>query len=174
MKRSILLLSFATSTLIAQATSLYTNESEPLENVAAYGDFGISFKLNADINVTELNFFAHSLGGGDTPYVQLWNDDEDTLLASATWSAGDLEAGWNAHKLKKAITLKRGVTYQIQSSAYWVPTYIKREFLFNEVVESSKFYQNDGWTDWSAPTTPSSGSLMKDPAAMVNLTFEAE
>jgi hypothetical protein len=174
MKLPLILTALLASCTITFGESFYTTEAQALEEVAAYGDFGMSFKLNQDVSVTELSFFAQSLGGGDTPYVQLWDDDNNTLLASVSWSSGETEAGWNAKKLEAPIELKRGVNYQIQGSAYWVPTYIKREFLFNEVVESTKFYQDMGWTDWTPPSAPSSGSLLKEPAAMVNFSFETK
>jgi hypothetical protein len=173
MKRTRLLTSILFSTLsFVCGETLYTTTNTG-ENIAAYGDYGISFKLNSDITVSELSFFALNLGGGDTPYVQLWNDDSDTLLADVKWDAGQSEAGWNSKKLQSPVTLKRGVTYQIQSSAYWVPTHTKSDFGFSEVVESTTFHQTEGWVDWTAPTAPSKGKLQKEPAALVNLTYES-
>lgn len=105
--------------------------------------------------------------------MQLWNDDTDSLLGSVSWAAGEATNGWNTKALGSSVILETGTTYQLQASAYWVPTYDAGDFTFDTVVASSDFYQDGGWAGWDAPASPSSGTPANNPAAMANFTFNA-
>jgi len=171
MKRPLSLAVLLSATVASASADRFYTTSGTNTNLAAYGDFGISFTLNTNISVTDLSFFGESLGGGDTPYVQLWNDDTDTLLGAVSWGAGEATNGWNTKALGTSIILETGTTYQLQSTAYWVPTYDAGDFNFDTVVASTDFYQTGGWAGWGAPASPSAGTPANNPAAMANFTF---
>jgi hypothetical protein len=153
------------------ADTFYSN-TNATANVPAYGDFGISFQVAEPISVAELSFFGQSLGGGDTPYVQLWNDDSNTLLAAVDWSAGAAGAGWNTMALASAIQLNTGTIYQIQASAYWAPTSDNNtDFGFDDTITATGFYHDAGWSNWTPLGGPSSTTTTGQYAQLANFNF---
>ncbi len=159
----------AASSIVAAQSALY-RVPEAETKKAGYGDVGISFTVKSAITVTELSFFGVSLGGGDTPYVQLWNDDTDTLLGQIIFATGEAKSGVNSKPLAEPVTLKPGVTYQLQSSAYWVPVPEKTAFNYDPVIVSPIFHKTGGWSGWAPPEAPSAGETAEC-AAVANLTF---
>jgi len=141
--------------------------------LAAYGDVAVSFQVNTAVSVTDLMFFGASLGGGDTPWVQLWNDDTDTQLGIVNWSAGEASAGWNSKALATAVDLTPGVTYQIQTVAYWVPQYTDdSSFTYGSAIDASSvtFKHDSGWGGWGVLGAPTSANSSAAPAA-ANLNY---
>jgi hypothetical protein len=170
MKTLLAISAFCSIGTAAFAQSFYTVAGTHTDN-GAYGDIGINFTVNSSVDVTSLSFFGASLGGGDTPYVQLWNVDTSSIIASVTWDAGAAGAGWNTISLASDVTLTTGTNYQLQASAYWAPVYDSTSsFTYDSVVASTTYSKTGGWTDWTAPAFASSGATTEY-AAIANLTF---
>jgi hypothetical protein len=156
----------------ARADLIYV-EGGSSANLAAYGDSAIVFQVNTDVTVTELKFFGLSMGGGDTPWVQLWNDDTDTSLGIVNWAAGEAGAGWNTKALATAVDLNPGVTYQLQTVAYWVPQYTDDSgFTYGSAIDASSvtFKHDSGWGGWGVLGAPTSANSSAAPAA-ANLNY---
>jgi len=171
---SLLAVSGFLASLTAHADLMFV-ESGATNDLAAYGDIGMTFQVNTAISVTELGYFGLSLSGGDTPYVQLWNDDSDTQLGVVNWAGGEAGAGWNYKLLSSAILLTPGVNYQIQGVGYWVRRY-DDDALFTyapEIDNSSVTFKHDGgWGGWGVLPAPSASTIATAPTA-VNFNFTA-
>lgn len=155
----------------SQAAIMYVEGGTPID-LAAYGQAAISFQVNTSITVTELSFYGFALGGGDTPYVQLWNDTTDTSLGLVSWTAGEAAAGWNSKVLSSSVTLNPGTTYQIQGSAWWVHTYANDSaFTYSPEFTSIQFLNTPGFGGWAPPGSPTTGAGAA--ASVVNLTYTA-
>ena len=168
-------LTWVAATCAAGGASLFYTESGASENSSGYGDVGFSFAVTTSVSVTELSFFGISMGGGDTPNVQLWNDDTDTLLGAVSWAAGAAVAGWNSMALSSPVTLVSGVNYQVQGSAYWAPIYgDNASFTYGSEIDAASvtLYHNAVWSDWTPLSAPSSTAIADSTApAFVNFTF---
>ncbi|WFB36875.1 DUF4082 domain-containing protein [Kiritimatiellota bacterium B12222] len=158
---------------IASAENMYTVTGTST-SAAAYGDAAITFQVTTAIEVTELSFFGESMGGGDTPWVQLWNVDTVDNLASVSWDAGAATAGWNDKALPTAVTLTPGVTYQLQSHAYWIPRYTNSSaFTFASEITGTSFQHDRTWYNWAPLNAPASSAttITENLPAMMNLSY---
>ncbi len=156
----------------ARADLMYAEGGTPTA-LAAYGDIGITFQVNTAISVTDLGFFGMSMGGGDTPWVQLWNDDTDTQLGVVNFSAGEAGSGWNDKALAAPIILMPGVNYQVQTTAYWVNEYPDdSSFTYGSAINASSvaFYNDAGFSGWGVNAAPSTTDAGAAPA-MARLTY---
>lgn len=170
-------LTWLAATCAASGASVFYVEGGTSVDNAGYGDVGFSFKVTTSVSVTELSFFGQSLGGGDTPHVQLWNDDTNALLGSVSWSGGGAGAGWNSITLLTPVVLVSGVTYQVQGNAYWTPIYTNTDsFTYGSEIDESSvtLYHNGGWGGWTPLAAPSSTPIAGSSApAFVNFTYTA-
>lgn len=162
---------------VASGASLFYVEGGTSADSAGYGDVGFSFEVTTSVSVTELSFFGLAMGGGDTPHVQLWNDDTNALLGAVSWSAGAASAGWNSMTLSSPVVLVPGVTYQVQGNAYWTPVYTDTaSFSYGPEIDDSSvtLYHNGGWGGWTPLSAPSSTPIAGSSApAFVNFTYTA-
>lgn len=162
------------ASLTAHADLMFV-EGGTSADLAGYGDVGMTFQVNTAITVTELSFYGVSLGGGDTPFAQLWDDDSNTQLGLVNWAAGEAVNGWNSKLLSTAVLLSPGVNYQIQAVAYWVPQYADDSgFTYAPEIDASSvtFKHDSGWGGWAVLPAPTSADLAAAPS-LVNLTFTA-
>lgn len=173
-KIALLVVTGLFASLSARADLMFI-EGGTSSDLAGYGDVGMTFQVNTAIMVTELSFYGLSLGGGDTPFAQLWNDDSNTQLGLVNWAAGEAVNGWNSKLLSTAVLLSPGVNYQIQAVAYWVPQYADDSgFTYAPEIDASSvtFKHDSGWGGWGVLPAPTSADLAAAPS-LVNLTFTA-
>lgn len=134
----------------------YTENAIADQDLAGYGVTAFNFKANTAIQVTDLGFFALSIGGGDAPTVALWNVTTNNQLAVTPSFVPGVVAGWNYYTLATAITLNTTDTYQVVAPIYWVPTYNSTAgFTFGSAITSPVFVKSaGGWGGWAQPGAP--------------------
>ena len=123
------------------------------------GLVGFNFTLTSTINVTALGFFGDQMGGGDTPWVALYDVTTSAQLAAITTFAPT--NGWQYLSLGTPVTLTMGDTYQVVATAYWSPKYAGTTgFTFGSEITSVGFTSPTGWGGWGTPVegTPSVAS----------------
>lgn len=135
------------------------------ERTAGTGVVGMNFSVTTAIDVTQLGFYGDAMGGGDTPWVALFDaSNMSTPLASITTYAST--NGWQYIALGAPVTLTVGNTYRIVAPAYWSPRYPDASgFTFGPEISSVSFSAPTGWGGWG---TPSFGSVAT--ATMPNVT----
>ena|ERR1700736_3683544 len=141
----------------AQAdTTGYIEGGTETNSGGGYGGGAFNFTVTTAIQVTQLGFFALSIGGGDTPHVYLWDVTTNTMLADSGNLQGTLTNGqWNYTTLATPVSLAPGDTYQVSAPCYFTPTYPDTTaFTFGPQITSGGFYNKGsgfgGWTQ-SAP-----------------------
>jgi len=152
---------FAALTLgLAAATAApiiaYNENAVADSNLAGYGASGFNFKAGSVIQITDLGFFAISIGGGDAPTVALWNVTTNTQLAVTPNLISGIAPGWNYYTLAAPITLNTTDTYQVLAPIYWTPSYISTAgFTYGAAITSPVFVNSGaGWGGWTQPGAP--------------------
>jgi hypothetical protein len=139
---------------------------------AATGIVGFNFTVSSAIDVTQLGFFGSAIGGGDTPWVALYNVSTSTQLAAITTFAPS--NGWQYISLGSPVTLNVGSTYQVVATAYFSPKYTDTaSFTYGSVINpvgASTFTTPTGWGGWGTPTQ-ATGSLTATPNITANFVY---
>jgi hypothetical protein len=133
------------------ATLAYTEAGTEADSGGGYGVSAFDFTVSSTINVTDLGFYALSIGGGDTPHIYLWDVTTNTQLADSGSIGGSLSVGWHYTTLSTPVTLTPGDTYQVSAPIYFTPTYSDASsFSYGSEITSAGFYRSiggfGGWT----------------------------
>jgi hypothetical protein len=100
----------------------------PASNPSGDGLSGFEFTITTGITVTELGFYAQSLGGGDHPYVNLYDTTAGFATQALVATTGDLfgDSFTNDQINYFAITptaLSTGHTYTVEAGNYFTNVY---------------------------------------------------
>jgi len=133
------------------STLAYIEGGTEADSGGGYGVSAFNFTVNSTISVTDLGFFALSIGGGDTPHIYLWDVTTNTQLADTGSIGGSLSVGWHYVSLATPVTLTPGDTYQVSAPVYFTPTYADTStFSYGSEIVSAGFYRSlggfGGWT----------------------------
>ncbi len=117
-----------------------------------------------------MGLYGDSLGGGDTPWVALYNVKTNTQLASITnYSPVN---GWQYIALGSAVTLNTTDIYQVSATGWWSPKYASISgFTFGSDVNALGFTTPAGFGGWGTPVQATSG-LTSTPNIFGNFRYE--
>ena len=155
------------------ATTAYTEAGAFSLSKGAFGGGGFSFKVYSPIRVTELGFYALSIGANADPHVYLWNVTTGKLLADSGSLQGHLkDEQWNYTILPTPITLTPGDTYQIASPAYFLKLYANPlEFGCGSEINAIGFVNNEGWKAGWSQAAPYTNATIAPPVS-ANFKYE--
>lgn len=136
----------------ASAAVLAFQEAGTSQDLAGQGISGFNFTLDTPISVTELGFYGVSMGGGDTPWVAIYDVTNNVQVASITNFQPN--NGWQYLSLGTPVVLSPGVTYQVVATAYWTPQYTDtNSFTFGAEINPIGFTTPPGaWGGWGTPS----------------------
>jgi hypothetical protein len=156
---------FAVSVVATHADTVAFNVNEaPTSTPGAIGLVGFEFTLNQNIDLTQLGFYAQSLGGGDTPHVALLNVtagqanppvvlyDTGNLNNIVNYPAGLVNDSMNYFSVVGGpILLMTGNTYEITAPIYFGEQFSSTAgFTYGGAIASESFLQKGGWNGWDA------------------------
>jgi hypothetical protein len=127
-------------------------EAGTSSSLAGQGIAGFNFTLDTPISVTSLGFFGMDMGGGDTPWVAIYDVTNNVQIASITTFLPN--NGWQYINLASPVVLTTGITYQVVATAYWTPQYTNTaSFTFGAEINPIGFTTPPGvWGGWGIPT----------------------
>lgn len=150
------------SVVASHADTIAFNVNEPPDNFdAAVGLVGFEFTLNQNIDLTQLGFYASSLGGGDTPHVALLNVtsgqanppvviyDTGNLNNLSLYPSGLVNDSMNYFSVGTPILLTTGHTYEITAPAYWTEEFNSTAgFTLGGAIATASYEHGGGWSGW--------------------------
>ncbi len=152
------------------AVLLY-EEAGASANFAGQGLVGFNFTVDSPIEVSSLGFYGLNMGGGDTPWVALYDVTNNTQLAQVTTFTPT--PGWQYISLNTPVTLSAGSTYQVAATAYWSPRFTDTaSFTFGPEINPIGFTAPAGWGGWGAPTM-ATASIGTTANVVANLQYTA-
>jgi hypothetical protein len=158
--------------LPARADTIAFNENAaPNSTPAGTGLVGFEFTVNQNIDLTQLGFYAQSIGGGDSPTVSLFNvtggfTASPTPMYQTPNLVGSVptEPGWNYVSVGTPILLTVGNTYAVTAPLYFSEQYNSTAaFTYGSAISTPTYLLDAGWNGWSnssynftslAPTSP--------------------
>jgi hypothetical protein len=152
---SAVLIACAPTSLRAQ-TIAFNENATPDSTPSATGLVAFEFTVNETIQVTELGFYAQSIGGGDTPHVSLINlsvplvAGQPDVLADTGNINGNItnSLGWNYYSITP-VTLTAGTTYAVTAPIYFAEQYNSTgSFTLGSAIATSSFDAALGWNGW--------------------------
>lgn len=118
---------------------------------AGQGVSGFDFTVSSPINVTRLGYYGLNMGGGDEPWVALYDVTNAVQLAAITSFAPD--NGWQYLALGSPVSLTPGITYQVVANSYWADQYDSISgFTFGAEIVPVTFTAPSGWSGWGSPS----------------------
>jgi hypothetical protein len=136
------------------------------------GLVGFNFTVNTDISVTQLGWYGQDVGGGDTPWVAIYNTASPaTALASIT-TGYTTTPGWQYQSLGTPVTLTTGNTYQVVATLYWTQKYDPASFTYASEINPVGFTTPGGWGGWGNPVM-ATNSLTSTPSIAANFQYSA-
>jgi len=154
---------FAASCLVsnqARAVDItaYIENKVPDSTPAGSGLSGFEFTITQSIQVTQLGFYAQSIGGDqDTPHVSLYDVTSGISSGTLLYDTGNVhdnvpnEPGWNYFTVTTPVTLTLGHTYAVLAPAYFVATYNDDStFTYGSAIATPTFLYDSaqGWQGW--------------------------
>jgi hypothetical protein len=154
---------------LADTPAFTTGTSNPATNPGAVGLVGFVFTLSQDIDLTQLGFYAQSIGGGDTPHVALLNItggesnppdviyDTGNLNNLTNYPAGLTNDAMNYYSVGTPIPLYTGQTYEITAPIYFAGEFADAStFSLASAIQTASFDDIglEQWNGWD----PNNGS----------------
>jgi len=139
----------------------FTENAPPDSTPAATGLVGFEFTLNQNINLTQLGFYAQSIGGNDTPHVALLNVtagqknpptvlyDTGNLNSAAVNPGGLVNFAINYVSVGTPIPLTVGQSYEITAPIYFSQQFNSTAgFTLGGAIATAAFEKGGGWNGW--------------------------
>ncbi len=140
-------------------------------SAAGTGLVGFNFTVNTDISVTQLGWYGEAVGGGDTPWVAIYNTaNSATPLASIT-TGFTTTPGWQYQSLVTPITLTTGNTYQVVATLYWTQKFDPASFSYGTEINAVGFTTPGGWGGWGTPLMATNG-ITSTPSLAANFQYD--
>jgi len=167
----------------SMADTLAFNENAAFDtDPANTGLVGFQFTLNQNINLTQLGFYAESIGGGDHPHVSLIDvTGGATSTPTVMYDTGDLLGqlptipGWNYFSVGTPIALSTGHTYAVTAPIYFSEQYNSTSgFTYGSAINTPTFLLDPGFAGWanSAYNFASPPFSATSPGANIGANFQ--
>lgn len=160
-------------------TIAFNENGAPDSTPSSAGLDAFQFTPTQDIVVTQLGFYAQSIGGGDTPQVSLIDvsggaTNPPTLLAQYTNIVNNIAVspGWNYYTLSTPITLTAGGTYAVAAPVYFDEQYNSTSgFTFGSSISNPTFLHIQGFSGWDNSSYDFTALANSSPGARLSANF---
>jgi len=145
----------------AQILTGFTESGTAGQSGGGNGLSAFEFTVTQAIDITDLGFFALSIGGGDTPSVAIFDVTNGLANATEVVNSGNVNSGltndaWNYVAVAPTL-LTAGHTYAVMAVTYFSPTYASSAgFTYGAGITSETYLEGSGFGGWAA--IPGSGT----------------
>jgi hypothetical protein len=173
------------STSLHADTIAFNENAAPTSTPSGTGLVAFEFTLNETITVTQLGFYAQSIGGsGDTPHVSLINlslplvAGQPVVLADTgninggTGGTITNSLGWNYYSIAP-VTLTAGTTYAVSAPIYFAEQYSSTSgFTLGSAIATSSFDLDGGFSGWANSGYNFASLSNSAPGAFIGANFQ--
>ena len=165
-------------------TIAFNENAAPDSTPAATGLAAFEFTVNQTITVTQLGFYAQSIGGaGDTPHVSLIDlslplvAGQPVVLADTgniNATAGNIpnEPGWDYYSITPVV-LTAGSTYAVSAPIYFSEQYNSTAgFTLGSAIATSSFDLDPGFNGWANSDYNFASLASTAPGASISANFQ--
>ena len=177
---STAIIASTSASLRADDTIAFNEIAAPDSHPASTGLVGFEFTVNQNIDLTQLGFYAESIGGGDAPQVSLF-DVTSGFTASPTplYQTGNLvgsvpnEPGWNYVSVGTPILLTVGSTYAVTAPIYFSEQYNSTAaFTYGSAISTPTYLLDPGWNGWANSGYNFTSLAATSPGANLSANFK--
>ena len=170
--RASILTAFVLGLFTASAAPIIAyNEGGTSASTAATGLVGFNFTVNTNISVTQLGWYGEAVGGGDTPWVAIYNTANSTAALASITTGYTTTPGWQYQSLGTPITLTTGNTYQVVATLYWTQKFNPASFTYAGEINAVGFTTPGGWSGWGTPVMATNGTT-STPSIAANFKYD--
>lgn len=159
----------------------FNENAAPDSTPSGIGLVAFEFTVNENITVTQLGFYAQSIGGGDAPHVSLLDlsvplvaGQPDVLADTGninTPSNIPNDPGWNYYTITP-VELTAGTTYAVSAPVYFPEQYNSTAgFTLGSAIATSSFEVDLGWNGWDNSAYNFASLASSAPGAYVGANF---
>jgi hypothetical protein len=165
-----------------RADTIAFNENATADSTpSGTGLVAFEFTLNQTITVTQLGFYAQSIGGsGDTPHVSLIDlslplvAGQPVVLADTGNINGSItnSLGWNYYSIAPVV-LTAGTTYAVSAPIYFAEQYnATTGFTLGSAIATSSYDLDSGFSGWDNSDYNFASLSNSAPGAFVGANFQ--
>ncbi len=169
------------SPLLHADTIAFNENATPDSTPSGTGLVAFEFTLNQTITVTQLGFYAQSIGGsGDTPHVSLIDlslplvAGQPVVLADTGNINGSItnSLGWNYYSITPVV-LTAGSTYAVSAPIYFAEQYNSTSgFTLGSAIATSSYDLDSGFNGWANSDYNFASLANSAPGAVVGANFQ--